>query len=94
MLRLKVADTFADILKVLDYCDKNSVELPKFVIQDWKFFVKFKSSAEKTVEKMKASKPEVSAMLKEKMFIDVLKQVPPSMTHTDIESPVPSALKQ
>ena len=29
--RLKVADTFAEILKVLDYCDKNSVELPKFV---------------------------------------------------------------
>ena len=32
-------------------------------------------------------------MLKEKMFIAVLKQVPPSMTHTDIESLVPSALK-
>ena len=32
--RLKVADKFADILKVLDYCDKNSVELPKFVIYE------------------------------------------------------------
>lgn len=191
--RLKVADTFADILKVLDYCDKNSVELPKFVIyepdevptipgeasatltrkvndlclefknfvsmakaqslccpsassvpgpanpvtvnpqtsyavvlkmpksldnpiarkqfldticpnsaeiselkkvrQDWKLFVKSKSSAEKIVEKMKVSKPEVSAMLKEKMFIAVLKKVPPSMTQTDIESLVPCALK-
>ena len=42
---------------------------------------------------MKVSKPEVSAMLKEKMFIAVLKQVPPSMTHTDIESLDPSTLK-
>ena len=32
--RLKAADTFADILKVLDYCDKNSVALPKFVIYE------------------------------------------------------------
>ena len=32
-------------------------------------------------------------MLKEKMFIAFLKQVSPSMTHTDIESLVPSALE-
>ena len=28
----KVSDTFTDILKALDYSDKNSVPLPKFVI--------------------------------------------------------------
>ena len=28
----KVAETFVDILKALDYCDKNSVTLSKFVI--------------------------------------------------------------
>ena len=32
--RQKVADTFADIFKVLDYCDKNSVTLPRFVIYE------------------------------------------------------------
>ena len=32
--RQKVADAFADIFKVLDYCDKNSVALPKFVIHE------------------------------------------------------------
>ena len=69
----------------LDSIRPNSAEISelKKVRQDGKLFVKSKSSAEKIVEKMKASKPEVSAMLKEKMFIAVLKQALPIMTLTD-----------
>ena len=59
--------------------------------QDLKLYDKSKSSAEKVVEKMKASKSEAAVILKKKLFIAVLKQVPPNMTHTDVESLVPSA---
>jgi hypothetical protein len=41
---------------------------------------------------MKPSKHEVAAMLKEKLFIALLKQVSPKMTHTDVESFVTNAL--
>jgi len=34
---------------------------------------------------MEASKPDVAAMLKEKLFIAILKQVPPKMTQADVE---------
>ena len=43
--------------------------------QDWKFYIKSKSSTKNIVEKMKAIKPEVIAMMKEKLFITALKQV-------------------
>ena len=54
-------------------------------------YVKSKSSVVIFFEKMKASKPEVAAMLKENLFTPVLKQVPPNMTHTDLEPLFPSA---
>ena len=70
----------------------DSAEISKLrkLKQDWKFYVTSKSSAENIVEKMKASKPEVPTMLKEKMFMAVLKQVIPDMTHASAESLVPS----
>ena len=75
----------------LDSVCPTSVEMSELRIlkQDWKLYIKSKLSA----EKMKTSKPEVAAMLQEKMFIAVLKQVSPNMTHTDVESLVPSASK-
>ena len=197
--RQKKADTFADILKVLDYCDKNNVQLPKFVIyepdevpsipgevtatlsrkvndlclefrnfvsaqsyavpsmsattevsinsvsinnghahvstkpsyavvlkdlpetldnpiarkgfvdslcpnsddiselrktkQDWKLYVKSKATAEKIMENMRSRTPTVTASLKERLFIGVLKRVPNSMSHTDVETIVPNAVK-
>jgi hypothetical protein len=59
--------------------------------QEWKLYVKSKSSAEKIVEKMKASKHEVAAMFKEKLSIALLKQISPKRIHTDVESLVPNA---
>ena len=61
------------------------------VKQDWKLYVKSKSSVEKIVEKTKASKPEIAATLKEKLFIPVVKQAWPSITHTNVASFVPIA---
>ena len=77
--------------QLLDSVCPDSAEISELrkLKQDWKLYVKSKSSA----EKMKASKPDVAAMLKEKLFIAILRRVPPSMTHTDVETVVPSASK-
>ena len=70
----------------------DSAEISKLrkLKQVWKLYVKSKSSAAKIVKKVKAGKSEVAAMLKKNLFIAVLKEVPPNMTHTDVESLFPS----